>query len=270
MDKVAEIKEAIYKEANLLTGKDLEYGYDDFKKGNKNLMFLSGYSGAGKSTMARQIQRETGAHFVEMDDFKKKMDSNPNAPIVKEYFEKNPQLKKKVNGATYRLYFEDYLNHAKDYAKRHPNEKFVFEGVQLVGNSDKTVPRMVKGTGMFRSDYQARKRMVQSGFKRRGAQYEVLNAAMVPSMNKERYMVNKLVKGYNPGQVDELLKMRRNTHIGITGAAALGLAGGALLNHEARGIRKSIQDRFSPKKHDDVQEQKVAAYKDYIYSQMEK
>lgn len=238
LEKKSSFYEAeIYKEANILNKPDLYYNYDDFKSGKKNMVMMSGFSGSGKSTLARKIARDNKAIFVEMDDFKKLIDSNSSAPIVKEYLEKNPGLKGKIKPSTYRKYFNDYLNHAIDYAKRHPDQKFVFEGIQLLNKGDADIPKIVKGTGAATSNFRARKRMVQSGFKR-SSPYELLNAGLYPKVKKERYTINKLTQGYNPGQIDKLLRSKRNAKLGAGGAALAGITIGTALG---KGVLNNVK-----------------------------
>jgi predicted kinase len=263
MDRVTEMKEAIYKQANLIDKKDLYYKYDDFKKGKKNIVLVSGYSGSGKSTLANELAAESGAHKIEMDDFVKKVDSNPKHKIVEEYFEKNPQMRGKVNEATQYHYFDDFYNHAKDYAKRHPKEKFVFEGIQLLGKNDyEDLPRVVKGTGMIHSNARAHKRMFQTKFKRVGFS-EGLNSALHPKVNNERFLVRKLMDGYNPAQVDDLITMRKNSKLGQAAAGVAGVATGAYLTHRAYQNMKKIKKGLEKRKQE-KERKKVDIYKNNI------
>ena len=56
------------KEGFLFSEKDLAYNYDEFRKGKVNILFITGHSGAGKSTMARRLADVAKADYVDLDD----------------------------------------------------------------------------------------------------------------------------------------------------------------------------------------------------------
>ena len=175
------LKESSILEGLLKSDKDIYYNKDKFDSGYINICFITGYSGSGKSTMARSMQSSKIEHY-ELDDLNqnyKFTDDN-----LKEYgdliysFFKGP-------GKKYRYYsyddmqncinplddsgdeFDKYVNrdfvkYAIKYAKSHKNTKFVIEGIWLYfffkPEELKDYAVYIKGTSMILSAFRAAKR----------------------------------------------------------------------------------------------------------------
>lgn len=171
-------------ESVLVNEKDIYYNKAKFDSGEINLCFIIGLSGSGKSTMANALGKEYRIETVSLDDIFK----------VKDHF-KMTELKKygdliysffSGSGKCYYLGKEDiknipsteyedkllpeFINYSIKYASAHKANKYILEGVQIMGRStshpypffnpsyfDKYAV-YIKGTSMIVSKIRAAKR----------------------------------------------------------------------------------------------------------------
>jgi ribosomal protein S18 acetylase RimI-like enzyme len=158
-------------ENGIITTKDLEYNLDQWKIGGKNILFITGLSGSGKSTKAAKLAKENNAVNIEIDLFEHNdivFDKNTNNDegnlIVKEYFEKKyggarkmPQGDPKLPHMLY-----DFIKYCINYASKHKDRLFVMEGIQLadleMAEELKNYPVIIVNTSIIKSMYRAAKR----------------------------------------------------------------------------------------------------------------
>lgn len=166
---------------------DIYYNKDKFDSGEINLCFITGHSGSGKSTMARNMSNDI-IEYYELDDLQKNyIFSDKN---LKEY---GDLIYSFFNGSgkKYRYYsYEDlmnctnpldntgdefgkfividFVNYAIKYAKSHKNRKFVLEGIWLYlyikPEELKDYAVYIKGTSRLISDIRAAKRDSKEDF----------------------------------------------------------------------------------------------------------
>lgn len=124
---------------------DLIYhNFEDFKSGKCNFCFVTGLSGSGKSTLAKQLAEKYNAEYIELDLFHfalhKKDPRTMPSPIFYEYLKrhkdvwdifKDKEKRQALTGTELGNYLADFIEYTVDYAKRHPNKKFIIEGVQI-------------------------------------------------------------------------------------------------------------------------------------------
>ena len=168
-------------ESNIINQKDIYYNKDKFDSGEINLCFITGYSGSGKSTMARSMQN-TKLEYYELDDLNqnyKFTDDN-----LKEYgdliysFFKGPGKKYRYHsyedmqnctnplddsGDEFdKCVNRDFVKYAMKYANSHKNTKFAIEGIWLYfffkPEELKDYAVYIKGTSRILSAFRAAKR----------------------------------------------------------------------------------------------------------------
>lgn len=159
---------------------DIYYNKDKFDSGEINLCFITGHSGAGKSTMGRDMQKH-GIEFYELDDvahakahftidqLKEYGDliySFFNGPGKKYYdeYDNIPDRDADAMVAYLTRLFPAFITYAKQYAKLHRDRKFVLEGIWLFFHKMfkpeefKDYAFYIKGTSMITSSIRRAKR----------------------------------------------------------------------------------------------------------------
>ena len=181
---IIEEKSKSLNESILFNEKDIYYNKDKFDSGEINLCFITGHSGSGKSTMARDMQKNNVEHY-ELDDLQCIKDhftmsqlkeygdliySYFNGPGKKFYITYKELVDNKIPGSEYEdKLFPGFVHYAMQYAKSHKDRKYVIEGVWLFCNDDNGSPWFkpeefkdyafyIKGTSMIVSKWRAAKR----------------------------------------------------------------------------------------------------------------
>ena len=158
---------------------DIYYNKDKFDSGEINLCFITGHSGSGKSTMARNMSGGN-IEYYELDDvYANKI--HFTMENLKEYgdliysFFKGPGKKyyytkedidngsvKEYKGDYDRDLIVDFINYTKHFAKSHKNKKYVIEGIGVYlfiePEKLKDYAVYIKGTSRLISDIRAAKR----------------------------------------------------------------------------------------------------------------
>ena len=191
-DPVMRINEfTLLDESILFNEKDIYYNKDKFDSGEINLCFITGHSGSGKSTMARNMQKDNVEHY-ELDDLQCIADHftmdqlKEYGDLIYSYF-KGPGKKfyttwdelkeKQVPGSEYEdKLFPGFVHYAMEYSKSHKDKKYVIEGIWLFENGENGTPWFnpeefkdyafyIKGTSALISNYRAAKRDAKSDHK---------------------------------------------------------------------------------------------------------
>lgn len=167
-------------ESYIINEKDIYYNKDKFDSGEINLCFIIGHSGAGKSTMAKNMSDNKTVEYYELDDvvwnkmaftmdnFKKYGDLIYSffAGPGKKYYYTDEDIKEgkvKPVGDNYEeLLINDFIKYAKSYANSHKNKKFVVEGIWIVDFTNpvdfKDYAFYIKGTSVLVSRWRAARR----------------------------------------------------------------------------------------------------------------
>lgn len=172
----ANLQESVLNENIIVPTKDIEHDLDKWKVGKKNILFVTGLSGSGKSTKAAELSEENNAINIEIDLFEhnsilfdpKNVEQGEGNLIMKEYFEKRFGGKKKWKHYYYsENYGEElalFIHYMIEYAKTHADRLFVVEGVQILKLGGKIrdevleCPIIIINTTLIKSIMQAIKR----------------------------------------------------------------------------------------------------------------
>lgn len=184
--------ENILNENYIIDKKNAELDIDMWKKdSDHNILFITGLSGSGKSTYARQLAKEENATIIELDIFQcydkfKNAGTRKNdisMKMVSEFLEDNPEMvdidfsniKLESFGDSFTKYFKWLLN------KLHKsNERYIIEGIHImlfIPYSDiKGEPIICIGTSMIKSFWRMWKRegFTHKDFIRYGKRYFLL------------------------------------------------------------------------------------------------
>lgn len=172
----ANLQESVLNENIIVPTKDIEHDLDKWKVGKKNILFVTGLSGSGKSTKAAELSEENNAINIEIDLFEhnsilfdpKNVEQDEGNLIMKEYFEKRFGGKKKWKHYYYsENYGEElalFIHYMIEYAKTHADKLFVVEGIQILKLGGKIrdevleCPIIIINTTLIKSIMQAIKR----------------------------------------------------------------------------------------------------------------
>ena len=175
----------ILQEAYIKNETDLFYNKDRWESGEVNLLFCTGHSGSGKTTEAHKRAKKD-IEIIEIDnlfsiykftDEQLKEYGDLTFSFFRKYKkyryntkdEKHEYLKMDEN------YYEnltvDFINYAISYAKSHPNNKYIIEGVWVFYFIKPEVLKdnavLIKGTSAILSKFRAIKReILNKNFKR--------------------------------------------------------------------------------------------------------
>ena len=152
--------------------KNHEFNIDKWQRSaGKNILWITGFSGSGKSTLSKKIESETdNCVAVNLDTFVMRNPSN-YAPMYKDKSQATRMEEEFFNyyadkglpsfdETNERVRVTIALEWLEDYAKKHSNTLFIFEGVWVTDVSIgylKTQPLIVMGTSVHtattRNDY---------------------------------------------------------------------------------------------------------------------
>lgn len=172
------LDESTLLENNLFNSKDIYYNKDKFDSGEINLCFITGHGGSGKSTMGKGMN----ADHYELDDVTQNwnfsdQDLKKYGNLIYQFFntagkkfryrsEEDMEAGNNPLDDTGDNYDKElvtaFVNYAKSYAKSHPYEKIVIEGIQLFlfipPESIKDYAVYIKGTSKLVSAFRAANR----------------------------------------------------------------------------------------------------------------
>ena len=157
---------------------DLYYREDSFNSGDTNICFILGHSGSGKSVMARTLEGDEIDH-IELDDLLLIKDHftmdelKDYSDMYYSYFmgegakyyigveERNSIPKEEYEDKV----FIDFVNYAMDYAKQHPDKKFIIDGIWIYLYFDdpsifEDYAVFIKGTSFLKSKIRVMKREI--------------------------------------------------------------------------------------------------------------
>jgi energy-coupling factor transporter ATP-binding protein EcfA2 len=165
----------LIQESYIVNKEDIYYNKEAFNKGETNLCIIIGHSGSGKSTMGNALAADKKTHIdhTDIDDVIDNYrfqgdDFNKKSELFRNFFNST--------GKKYRMTFDqikaypkydmlitnDFVNFAKNAAKRNPDKKYVIEGVwiyfYLNPNEFKDYAVFIKGTSFLTSKIRAMKR----------------------------------------------------------------------------------------------------------------
>ena len=163
-------------ESFLFNEKDTVLGapLSDWEIGKTNILFVTGFSGSGKSTISREYSIKYKCNCIELDKIAwpalfKDEDLKNMDPIVYEFFTKNPLGKKYRHTPKNKDLRYEFI----DYCMNNCDHKIIIDGIQILyyiydekNNKFNTsrfeklrqYPLMFKGTSLIQSSIRATKR----------------------------------------------------------------------------------------------------------------
>lgn len=184
LESVSSLKSAEYN--------DVYHNIELWESGKSNLLWITGLSGSGKSTISKEIAEEYGAEYIELDNLQRaKMDNwnTTDNEVLDSYI--------KSVGGLYNVFpycntlstvtwkdivskenkcheeFSRFFEYLIQYAKKHKDRKFVIEGVQIAYNTTNAMikkiseyPVIIKMNGPLKTEFRREKRSIKYGIER--------------------------------------------------------------------------------------------------------
>ena len=164
-------------ENTYITRKDRYYNIDNWKKERgKNILFITGIAGSGKSTLGKELSTKYNAEYIDMDIFmdgikNKHMQWSDRRSFMHEmiddfYSNDNFNIKREEydNFTDYDRYtlIQNMMNWIFDYCGKRSTRLFVLEGIWIYVYMDYSFlqdkPLIIKGTSAYTSNLRAYKR----------------------------------------------------------------------------------------------------------------
>ena len=158
-------------ESIVMNKKDAEFNLSSWTPNGKNILFITGLSGSGKSTKAAKLAKEKDAVNIELDLvehneilFDDSVTQDEGNQILKEFFNKKFGGPKKLESKTMKVadIMYDAIKYCMNYASKNKRKLFIAEGIQLMDlemvDELKGYPVIVVNTSILKSISQAKKR----------------------------------------------------------------------------------------------------------------
>lgn len=167
--------------------KDIYHNIDLWESGKCNLMWVTGLSGSGKSTIAKEIANVSKAEHIELDDLQRAKLSNwksTGSKMLDDYIKskgglfkifpyvndmEKPSFRDLVLNEGCAEQFNDLIKYIISYAKSHGSHKYTVEGVQLAFyatddniNAISQYPVVIKMTGPFKAEIRRIQRLIKN------------------------------------------------------------------------------------------------------------
>ena len=167
--------------------KDIYHNIDLWESGKCNLMWVTGLSGSGKSTIAKEIANVNKAEHIELDDLQRAKLSNwksTGSKMLDDYIKskgglskifpyvndmEKPSFRDLVLNEGCAEQFNDLIKYIISYAKSHRSHKYTVEGVQLAFyatddniNAISQYPVVIKMTGPFKAEIRRIQRLIKN------------------------------------------------------------------------------------------------------------
>lgn len=118
-----------------LESNDISYNLDKWNLLKHNILYVTGLSGGGKSTLSNSIYKETKCEVVHLDDFRNNQNTSTIDFIEKfkeEYPETENYFKEKWKAnRLFEKYFVLYLDFVLNHIRKDKNTLYVVEGIQI-------------------------------------------------------------------------------------------------------------------------------------------
>lgn len=184
LESVSSLKSAEYN--------DVYHNIELWESGKSNLLWITGLSGSGKSTISKEIAEEYGAEYIELDNLQRAKMGNwdtTDNEVLDSYI--------KSVGGLYNVFpycntlstvtwkdvvseenkcheeFSRFFEYLIQYAKKHKDRKFVVEGVQIAYNTTNAMikkiseyPVIIKMNGPLKTEFRREKRSIKYGIER--------------------------------------------------------------------------------------------------------
>lgn len=176
-------------ESVIFSKEDTEIDLDKWKPGKKNILFVTGLSGGGKSTVAKKLSAENQAMYIELDKIEaayefigKDSYNRADEDLINEYYKKYGIKKdpKKMSNDEYNKYSNECFRFMYNEMKKDKETLYVVEGIQVIryakeefSNEIFNSPMIIKNTSMLVSMI---RRLKRDGEFKIGDKKDILNA----------------------------------------------------------------------------------------------
>lgn len=133
-------------ESYIFSKDNLYINFDDFKSGKKNICFITGLSGSGKSTIGEKVANENKAEWIELDIFEHCRSFTDDqlkeaGEVFYEYLSSHKKVwdalkNNKLHGNELGEEIKKFLSYCISWCKRHKEKKWIIEGVQIYSFGD--------------------------------------------------------------------------------------------------------------------------------------
>lgn len=155
----------------ILPKKDATYYFDKWKPGSNNVLFITGFSGSGKSALAAGYAEKYNAHYINLDFIEYGYDTS-KMHLLDRALKKFPEWKKLYSGYTngknkfpIKMY-NDIIKYIVKLCHEDKTNLYIVEGIQLLTSNDngedfvfssvvRDQPLIVKGTSALKSGIRA-------------------------------------------------------------------------------------------------------------------
>lgn len=150
----------------LKSQEDISYNFQKFRK-EDNILFITGLVGSGKSTLSRKMGEKYNATAITQDflfwsDFYDSEECDLFVtmfqklyPETIDYFKNNEWRKNNLSSEEKNIYRKKFDKMIVDYASKHKDKLFIYEGCDLFCKSDnnlmKNHPIIIKRTSAIKS-----------------------------------------------------------------------------------------------------------------------
>lgn len=146
-------------ESVIFSKDDLYWNFENFESGKSNILLITGLSGSGKSTIAKQLSQKYKAEYVELDalwDLHDKFNYHKNKnTIFYEYLkDKNLVDKVKESEINDEFYNKILVNFIEYCISKSKDRRIVIEGIQIYEvykEKARNYPLIIKGTSALKS-----------------------------------------------------------------------------------------------------------------------
>lgn len=126
----------IIKEGYIFNKKDSIYDFEKWKPGSHNVLYITGLSGGGKSTLARELTKKYNAIYIELDELEladepeKLNSSRADDQLIDEYIKDNPPAKN-LHGIARDRYLWNLFKFIRKKMKENSENLYIVEGIQI-------------------------------------------------------------------------------------------------------------------------------------------
>lgn len=192
---------------------DSYYNIDNWESGKSNMIWITGLSGSGKTTIAKEIAKTYKAEYVELDNLQRAKMKNwdhTGSKLLDSFIEYKGGLvnvfpyvndldgfswSDLVTDSRCADQFNELFEYIFEYVSEHKTERFVIEGVQIAFCSNRSnavkmskCPVIIKDANVVKAELRREKRLIKQGIDDKDNLIDVIKKA---TRNHVRWIKNK-------------------------------------------------------------------------------